>query len=335
VTPLVEQDERGLFCRQGDLHIDPWAPVDRALITHAHGDHARMGSRRYLCSAKGASLLRERLGDEAVIESLPYGDAIHINGVAMSFHPSGHMLGASQIRLEHKGEICVISGDYKTEADGLCDPFEPLRCHMFLTESTFGLPVYRWRPQAEILEEINTWWRANRDRRRTSILFAYSLGKAQRVLAGLNPSIGPILLHGAVARYLPVHEFHGFRFPPCHHATDELARASRGKAIVLAPPSAQGTPWIRKFGDSSTAFVSGWMRVRGNRRRKAVDRGFVLSDHADWDGLNQAVAATGAEAVGVTHGYTLAFARWLSERGLKTSVLQTRSEGELDSQGEP
>jgi len=334
MDPLIAQEQKGLFCAQGDFHIDPWGATDRALITHAHSDHARFGSRRYLCSQPCEPLLRERLGPQAVIESIPYGQTISINGVTVSFHPSGHLLGAAQIRLEHRGQVNVVSGDYKTEDDCLCDRFEPLRCHMFLTESTFGLPVYRWRPQHEIYDEINGWWRANRETGRTSIVFVYALGKAQRVLAGLDASIGRILLHGAVHRFVALHEQLGMRLAPSQYATEELAKSTRGSAIVLAPPSAQGTPWIRKFGEVSTAFASGWMRIRGNRRRRAVDRGFVLSDHADWDGLNSAIRATGAQSIGVTHGYTVAMAHWLREQGLEATIFQTRFEGELDAQGE-
>lgn len=246
-----------------------------------------------------------------------------------SLLPAGHILGSAQVRLELAGEVWVVSGDYKLAADNTCQPFESIRCHTFITESTFGLPIYRWHPEQEIFADLNAWWLANRDRGRTSVLYAYSLGKSQRVLANLDESIGPILVHGAVERYLDIYRAAGVRFPGIVKATAETSAATRGKAIVIAPPSAAGSPWLRKFGPVSTAIASGWMQIRGMRRRRSVDRGFALSDHADWRDLLTAIRASGAEHVWVTHGYASVVARWLNENGTQAEAIATRFEGEL------
>lgn len=327
---LVTNTERGLYCAAGDFYIDPWRPVDFAIITHAHSDHARWGSQNYLTSEPGRIALQERLGATARIEGVPFGDRIVRNGVTVSFHPAGHILGSAQIRVEHGGEVWVISGDYKTEFDGISGMFESVRCHTFVTESTFALPIYRWRPQAEIFSEINDWWRENQVKERTSVLFAYSLGKSQRVLSGLDGSIGPIFLHGAVRKFVDIYEKAGVKFPPVESPDLEKTTAARGKALVIAPGSADNSPWLRKFGDVSTAFASGWMQVRGPRRRRALDRGFVLSDHADWEGLLASIEATGAERIWATHGYTGPLVRWLRERGKEAAAVKTHFESEKD-----
>jgi putative mRNA 3-end processing factor len=327
--PLLHVTERGLYCPGGDFYIDPWQPVPRAVITHAHSDHARPGCGRYLTSTEGAPLLRLRAGLDALIRGQPYGETLQVGNVRVSLHPAGHLLGSAQVRIEENGEIWVVSGDYKVEHDRTCTPFELVPCHTFITESTFGLPIYRWRPQEEIFDEINGWWRANQVAGRTSLLFGYALGKAQRLLAGLDPVIGPILLHGAVQRFTHPYIAAGIELPPTHYAGDEAARRYRGQALVIAPPSAGNSPaWLRKFGDHSLAFASGWMQIRGARRRRAIDRGFALSDHADWPGLLSTIHATGAEHIGVTHGYSSVLVRFLREQGLDAEVWPTRYEGE-------
>jgi putative mRNA 3-end processing factor len=326
---LLQVTERGLYCSAGDFYIDPWQPVTRAVITHAHADHARPGSKRYLTTPSGAPLLRLRVGPNARILAQRFNETLDVNGVNISLHPAGHLLGSAQVRVEHRGEVWVVSGDYKTEQDITCEPFEVVPCHTFITESTFGLPIYRWRPQTEIFAEINQWWRANQAQGRTTILFAYALGKAQRLLAGINPEIGPILVHGATQRFVDAYRRAGIPQPSTLYAGLEMARQHRGQALVIAPPSAAGSPgWLRKFGASSLAFASGWMQIRGTRRRRAVDRGFVLSDHADWNGLLATIQATGAQRVGVTHGYTSTLVRYLNETGLDAFVMPTRYEGE-------
>lgn len=324
---LIQLTDSGLYCAAGDFHIDPWQPVARAVITHAHGDHARRGSGAYLAARDGERVLRTRLGDDAQIQAIAYGEPLMIGDVRVSLHPAGHILGSAQVRLERAGQVWVVSGDYKTGADATCAAFEPVRCHSFITESTFGLPIYRWRAQAAIFDEINGWWRANQLAGKASLLFAYSLGKAQRVLAGVDPMIGPIYTHGAVERLVADYRASGVALPATIYAAAGL-KADWSQALIVAPPSAQGSPWMRRFGPLSAGFASGWMQIRGARRRKAVDRGFVLSDHADWPGLLHAIAATGAEQVWVTHGYSAVLARWLSEQGLAARAISTHFEGE-------
>ena len=326
---LLRRTERGLYCEAGDFHVDPWAAVDRAVVTHAHGDHLAWGCRAYLTSEDGAGVARLRVGADAAIRGLAYGETLDIGGVRVSLHPAGHILGSAQVRLEHRGEVWVVSGDYKTDPDPTCQPYEPVRCHTFVTESTFGLPVYRWPPQADVLHEVNRWWRANQQAGRTSLLYGYALGKAQRLLAGLDPSIGPILTHGAVERMTAAYRAAGVALPPTTHAA-AMRPEDRGRAIVLAPPSTDGSTWVRRFGEHATAFASGWMLIRGTRRRRSVDRGFPLSDHVDWPSLMAAIDATGAARVLVTHGYTGVVVRWLRERGCDAEAVETRYEGEQD-----
>ena len=333
MSPLIELTDRGLYCAAGGFYIDPWQPVARAVLTHAHADHARRGSASYLVATEGARVFRTRLGDDAPIETLPYGAPLRLGDVTVSLHPAGHILGSAQVRVERRGEVWVVSGDYKVGADATCTPFEPVRCHTFVTESTFGLPIYRWPAQAEVFAAINAWWQVNQAAGKASVLFAYALGKAQRVLAGVDATIGPILTHGAVERLARDYRASGVPLPPTVYA-GEASRADDRRALIIAPPSAQGTPWMRRFGLASTAFASGWMQVRGARRRRALDRGFILSDHADWPGLLGAIDATGAGRVWVTHGYSAVLARWLGERGYEAAVVQTRFEGERDADGQ-
>jgi len=328
--PLVTSTERGLYCRAGDFYIDPWQPVERAIITHAHGDHARPGSARYLCAAPGRNVLRVRLGEDAVIDALPYGQTTVHNGVKVSLHPAGHVLGSAQVRLEHEGEIWVVTGDFKLDADPTCPLFEPLHCHALLTESTFGLPVYRWSPPADVFAEINEWWKTNRDAGKASILYGYSLGKSQRLLTGLDPEIGPIYLHGAVDRMTAEYRGAGISLPPTQYVGAAPPKTKWAGAMIVAPPSAHKSAWSRKFAPASTAIASGWMRVRGARRRRAVDRGFVLSDHVDWPGLLSTVKASGAEQVWVTHGFIQPVVRLLREMGLDAHGMRTAYEGESD-----
>jgi putative mRNA 3-end processing factor len=326
---LLEKTERGLYCVTGDFYIDPWRPVDFAVVTHAHSDHARFGSKNYLGATPGREILQTRLGPEAKIETLDYGKSITRNGVRISLHPAGHILGSAQVRVELRGEIWVVSGDYKTEREKTCAPFEPVRCHLFVTECTFGLPIYRWRPQAEIFSEVNSWWRANQGENRTSVLFAYSLGKSQRLLSGIDPGIGPIFVHGSVANLLPHYASAGIDLPKTIRPDAETIRAAGGKGLVIAPASTDSSPWLRKFGATSKAFASGWMQLRGARRRRALDRGFVLSDHADWNGLLETIRATGAERIWATHGYTTTLVRWLRDNGYEAEALVTQFDGEI------
>lgn len=320
---LVVARPEGLYCPPGDFYIDPWKPVERAVITHGHGDHARTGNGHYLAAAAGAGILRARLGDIR-LQTLDYGERLEHGGVTLSLHPAGHVLGSAQVRLEYRGEVWVASGDYKTEADGTCAPFEPVRCHCFITESTFGLPIYRWQPQAALFAEIDAWWRANQAAGRASVLFCYAFGKAQRILHGIDASIGPILVHGAMEPLNRVYREAGIALPETRYAGD-IARNDPllRQALVMAPPSAGGSTWMRRFGDYSDAFASGWMMLRGTRRRRGVDRGFVLSDHADWPGLLWAIEQSGAERVFVTHGSVNVLVRYLNEQGLDAQAFST------------
>jgi putative mRNA 3-end processing factor len=326
---LLVTTDRGLFCEAGGFYVDPWRAVDRAVVTHAHGDHIARGCGVCLCSSEGREVLRQRLGPDARIETLDYGESVAPGGVRVSLHPAGHIRGSAQVRIEHRGEVWCVSGDYKLASDPTCTGFDTVRCHTFITESTFGLPIYRWQPASVICEEVNQWWRANQLAGRTSVLFAYSLGKAQRLIAGVDPSIGPIFCHGAVESVNRTYRDSGVALPATALVSTELKRADWSDALIVAPPSARGTTWMRRFGDVSTGFASGWMTVRGARRRRSVDRGFTLSDHADWPDLHQAIRDTGATRVLVTHGSTGVMVRWLKEQGLEASSLRTRYEGEL------
>ncbi len=327
---LIRATDRGLYCEAGGFYIDPWRPVDRAVITHAHADHARPGSKRYIASRAGERVLRHRLGDLS-LETFDYGEPLDMGKVKVSLHPAGHLLGSSQVRVEHDGRVCVVTGDYKTDADPTCEPFELVPCDHLITECTFGLPIYRWPDPQKLFDDINAWWRGNVEAGKNSVIFAYALGKAQRVLAGLDPSIGPILAHGAVDGLTRAYRESGVDLPPTRHASAEAVKETKGSAMVIAPPSANGTAWMKKLRPCSTAMASGWMAVRGRRRFRSVDRGFVLSDHADWDGLHQTIRDTGAKRIGVTHGYVDAMSRFLNEQGVETHVVPTRFEGESDA----
>ncbi len=326
---LLVVTESGLYCEQGDFYIDPWRRVPRAVITHAHADHARAGCDRYLCATEGKLVLRSRIGGGSPIDTLRRGESVSINGVKVSLHPAGHLLGSAQVRVEHGGTTWVVTGDYKLHHDPTCAAFEHVPCDVFVTESTFGLPVYRWQSPDHIAAEINAWWRANRDAGRTSVLLAYALGKAQRLTAMVDPSIGPIVAHGAVMKLVEAYRASGVRLPPIDRVPPRARRVGDGRALVIAPPSVLGSSWLNLFGESSVAMASGWMMLRGVRRRRGFDKGFAVSDHADFPGLLAAIDATGARRVLATHGFSDSLARYLREsRGLDASVLPTRFTGE-------
>lgn len=320
----------GLYCSEGDFYIDPWQPAKRAVITHAHADHARGGSHSYLCATESKAILQSRLGPDADIETLDYGQVLTINSVQLSLHPAGHILGSAQVKINAGGHISVVSGDYKTEFDPTCAPLEILQCHTFISESTFGLPIFKWPPPEHVLQDINAWWQRNCEQERTSILFAYALGKAQRILTGLDASIGPILTHGAVEKVNQSYREAGIRLPATQYVSSVEDRNVFKKALVIAPPSADNPAWMRRFSDRSRAFASGWMRIRGNRRRRSVDRGFVLSDHSDWNGLVQTIKATNAERIAITHGYATEMVRWLKEQGHQAEIVPTEYGDETD-----
>lgn len=321
---LLELTDSGLFCPPAGIFIDPWRPVDRAVITHAHSDHSRWGMKHYLAHHHSAEVMKLRLGHEISLETMDYNQALDINGVRISLHPAGHIPGSSQIRLEYKGQVAVVSGDYKVENDGLSIPFEPVKCHEFVSECTFGLPIYKWESQAEIFNQVNSWWRKNAAEGRNSVLFAYSLGKAQRILQNLDRSVGEVFVHGAVWSTNQALLANGIELWDVPRVTQEMPKSTFKGSLIIAPPSGMGTPWMKRFEPYRTGICSGWMSVRGSRRRRAVDRGFVLSDHADWEGLVQAIEATEAEKVYLTHGNTASFGRFLQEeKGIDAVELQT------------
>lgn len=315
---MLELRNCGLFCPAGGFAVDPQRPVERAIITHAHADHARGGSKHYLCSTTSEPLLKIRLPRDSQIQSLAFGEPLQIGDARVSLHPAGHILGSAQVRIEVNGYVSVVGGDYKLNADRTCESFEPQRSHLFVTESTFGLPIFKWKEESSVFAEFNQWWAENAERGDTSVVFAYALGKAQRVLAGLNRDIGPIAAHGAAKAFLPIYRGFGVDMPP----VVEQSLNAKGSGLVIAPPSALNTPWLNKYRPYRTAFASGWMQIRGNRRRRGVDKGFVLSDHADWDGL---LAACDAEEVWVTHGYQASLARFLREQGKRAVALESLS----------
>jgi putative mRNA 3-end processing factor len=332
-TKVLTFTEKGIYCPAGDFYIDPWRPVERALITHGHADHARSGMGSYLATHAALPVMRHRLGDIRA-EGIAFGETRRIGGADVSFHPAGHVPGSAQIRVALGGEVWVVSGDYKLVDDGFSEPFAPVKCHHFITESTFGLPVFRWMPQRDVAGQINNWWASCAAAGKTAFLGAYALGKAQRLLSMLDPEIGPILTHGAVEATNAVLRDQGLRLPATIHATDAVDPKQHPGAIVVSPPSALGSKWARRFGPQESAFASGWMALRGVRRRRAGDRGFVISDHADWSGLLSAITETGAENIYVTHGYTDVFTRYLNENGWQAQVIPTQFEGETLDAGE-
>lgn len=322
-SALVISTDRGLYCPPGEFYIDPWQPVQTAVITHAHGDHLRHGSARYIVARPGAAIAQHRLGSGNTVTAFEYGKVFTLGEARVSLHPAGHILGSAQVRIEHGGQVWVVSGDYKRQPDPTCAGFEPLECDVFISEATFALPVYQWSPTPQVVEEIVRWWRANRERGIASALFCYALGKSQRVLAELRAFIDePVYLHGAVGALTEVYRRAGVEMVPTLNATAEKRADYRG-ALIIAPPSAAGTPWMRRFGEHSTGFCSGWMRVRDDHQRRGYDRGFVISDHADWPGLLETCLATKARRVLLTHGHSDALARYLNERGIRAGALDT------------
>ena len=328
---VLELKPEGLYCAAGDFYIDPWRPVPRAVITHAHADHARPGMQHYLVSNAGMPLYRARLGHGASLQGINYGETIALGSAKVSLHPAGHVLGSAQVRVETSQGVWVASGDYKLGFDPTCSPFEPVRCDTFITESTFGLPVFRWQSTTEIWAKIINWWQGNADAGRASVLYCYSLGKAQRVLAGMTTDIGPIISHGAVAKLNDAYAEAGVALPATQMISDAPDKAGLRRALVLAPPGAAASSWLKRFEPYTDAFASGWMAVRGMRRRRGCDTGFVLSDHADWSDLLTAIKASGAQRVLVTHGYVDELVHHLRDIGFSADGLATEYGAEEDS----
>ena len=331
---LLQFTDRGIYCEQAGVYLDPWKPVERAIISHGHSDHAYAGHQHYLCSSSAMPVIRHRLYLQNNIQTLNYGEELAINGVNFSFHPAGHIPGSAQIRVEYKGEVWVFSGDYKLQDDGISTPFEPIQCHVFITESTFGLPIYKWKSQSEVFDDINEWWRKNQSEGRSSVITGYTLGKSQRILKNVDSSIGKIFTHGAVDSVNKVMRAQGIDLPEAPRVSNETAKEDLKGALIICPPTAVGSPWVRRFLPYSLGVASGWMKLRGTRRRRGADRGFVLSDHADWNDLNIAIRETGAQKVYVTHGYSEIFAHWLNTQGIEAHEVKTKFEGELAEMAE-
>jgi putative mRNA 3-end processing factor len=319
---LIEFSDRGLYCPAGDFYIDPWKPVDRAVITHAHSDHARWGSKFYLCHHDSKPILQHRLGPNHY-QSIGWNEPIYFNGVRLTLFPAGHIIGSSQVKVDLNGEIWVVSGDYKLEDDGISGRFEPVKCHNFITESTFGLPIYNWKPQAEIYSDIKNWIRHNQEGGKTSVLIAYSLGKAQRLLRPVSEVSEKIFVHGAIYNMHMALVNAGWKLPEVERVTPETKKDALKGAVVIAPSSAEGSPWLKRFLPYEIGICSGWMQVRGNIRRKNADAGFTLSDHADWNGLIKACKETEAECIFTTHGFQSVFTRYLNEQGIYSKEVKT------------
>ena len=329
---LVTATPEGLHCAAGGFHIDPWQPVAEAVITHGHGDHARPGHGVYHCLDSCAPILRWRLGADIAIREHAPGASFQLGGATVSLHPAGHILGSAQVRIAHDGRTWVVTGDYKRQPDPTCAPFEPLRCDVLVTEATFALPVYRWPHGTKVAQEILDWWSACRGRGQTALLFCYALGKAQRILAELaRRTDRRVLLHGALMEGVALYRAAGVAMLPTEAVLEQQRGADFAGELVLAPPSARGTPWMRRFRNASTGFASGWMRIRGNRRRRGHDRGFVMSDHADWPALLQTIEASGARRILATHGNSEALVRYLRERGLDAATLRTPYGADADA----
>jgi len=328
---LVKFTKKGIYCIPGKFYLDPWYPVEYGIISHGHADHARWGNKHYLCHNQSKAILQHRIGADISIESLPYNEYKVINGVKVSFHPAGHIIGSAQIRLEYKGYIVVFSGDYKTQPDFITTPFEPVKCHEFITESTFGLPIYKWKSEEELQQELQDWIVQNQQNNRTSVFLGYSLGKAQRIMK-LVENVEEIYVHSAIHNLNKAIENSGITLPTTKLLTADFKKTEIQNKIVILPPALLGSKMIKKIPNAATAICSGWMQIRGNRRWKGVDAGFAVSDHADWDGLLSAVKATEAEKVYVTHGSQAVFSKYLNEIGIEAHELKTEfGEDELET----
>ncbi|MEM7260036.1 MAG: ligase-associated DNA damage response exonuclease, partial [Pseudomonadota bacterium] len=276
-------------------------------------------------------LLKKRLGEDINICGVDYGQPFTLGEATVSLHPAGHVLGSAQVRVEHNGDVWVFTGDFKRDPDPSCEPFEVVPCQTFITEATFALPVYRWQPGPEVAGEIWQWWQSMQQAGRPCVLFCYALGKAQRVLSELTAHTDQAVhLHGAVNALTEIYRDAGIHMLPTVPVDlRDKSKHYQGE-LIIAPPGASGSTWMRRFPNAATGFCSGWMRIRGNRRRRGYDRGFVLSDHADWNGLLQTIEETGATEVLTTHGQASALIRLLNDKGVRARELETQYSGEGD-----
>lgn len=312
---------KGLYCPPGDFYIDAWEPVNNCLVTHAHGDHAYPGHERYFSTDTSRDLIQHRLGSEISITTYPYRQKFKIGSCWVSFHPAGHILGSAQIRIETETSVCVVSGDYKRARDVTCEPFEAVECNTFVTESTFALPIYKWEAPEMSAQKIYDWWQDNRAQGFNSILYCYAMGKAQRIMALLGAlTTEPIYLHGAILPIADIYVHAGAKLMPYLPAMDKAGPFAGD--LILAPPLAKGSSWNHRFFPYKTAFASGWMQVRGMRKQRGVDRGFVISDHADWPALINTVNETRATTILTTHGQATALAWYLAEQNISAAPLK-------------
>ncbi|GGD09112.1 ligase-associated DNA damage response exonuclease [Hyunsoonleella pacifica] len=325
---LISFTKKGLYCIPGKFYLDPWYPVNYAVISHGHADHARWGMKYYLCHHHTKPILKHRINADINVQSLGYNDPLVVNGVKVSFHPAGHIIGSAQIRLEYKGFVVVFTGDYKTTSDDITVPFETVKCHQFITESTFGLPVYKWLPEVTLKQQMHDWVAVNKSNNRTSVFFGYSLGKAQRIMKMLE-DIDNIYVHNAIYKLNEAISTTDVILPKTNCITTDFDKKEIQNRIVILPPSLLGSRLLKRIPNAATAVCSGWMQIRGNRRWRAVDAGFPVSDHADWNGLISAVKASGAEKVYVTHGSQATFSKYLNTIGIPSEEVKTEYGEEL------
>ncbi len=313
MSDLIVLTDRGLYCEAGDFYIDAWKPVHRTFVTHGHGDHAHAGIAEYWCASASAAILRWRLGEQNIV-TLDYGVQQQLGSVLVSLHPAGHILGSAQVRVEKDGEVWVSTGDFKRQPDPTCAPFEVVRCDVFICEATFAFPVYAWPSIDEEIERLLQWLAHCAQEKKAALLYAYSLGKAQRILAALEGRLeSPVLLHGAMAKGVEVYREVSVAMAATQKVSELPIDTDFSGRLVLAPPSAQGSAWTKRFGAQEQARASGWMQLRGNRRRSNVQRGFVISDHVDWLDLIRTIQECGARRVLATHGNTDALIPYLEQ----------------------
>lgn len=320
---LIQFTSKGMYCEQGDFYIDPWFPVKNAVVTHGHGDHARWGMEHYLCHHFTKPILKKRIGEDISIQSLEYGETIEKNAVKITLFPAGHIIGSAQVKLEYKGFVNVISGDYKLQDDGLSTPFESVKCHEFVTESTFGLPIYHWMEVEKMNQMMRDWVLNNQKMDKTSVFIGYSLGKAQRILKAVE-NVDDIYVHSSIARLNEAFTEVGIDLPTYKTLDFSQNLKDLQNKIIILPPALLDSNMIRKIPNGAKAICSGWMQVRGSRRWRSADAGFAVSDHADWEQLLKAIKSTQAEKVYVTHGYTEIFSRYLNEIGIEAEPVKTQ-----------
>jgi putative mRNA 3-end processing factor len=319
---LIRLTRSGLFCEAGGFHIDPSRGVELALITHSHSDHARRGSRHYVTPEDGVGLLKHRLGESIRVTGVRYGEKLRYGRATISFHPAGHILGSSQIRVECDGQVWVVSGDYKRQEDPTCRPFEVVSCDTFVSEATFGNPKYLWSCAKQAVREIHDWWMSNREQGRNSLLYCYAVGKTQRVLGGLAElTEESVHLWGEAVPITEIYRNQGVKLVPTVDLDSLSPREKVQGELIIAAHRFQYTDWLARLGDVESAFASGWMKTGAWGMRRSYDRGFVLSDHADWNDLVATVRATGARRVFLQHTKDPALARHLRKLGLQAELM--------------